>query len=73
MSMNENIVGVHQSPIAVYEFHRFQNSDVDAIDIHLATKEKSFFKHLNLKPDNSTQPVHYMDLMCHGRKDGRQR
>lgn len=68
--VDKPIVGVHQSPISIRNFYKSQNIDIDRFDFDLAKKEESFFKHINIKFDISSQPIHYMDILCHTKKNG---
>jgi hypothetical protein len=69
--IDKPIVGLHQSPISIRNFYKSQNVDIDQTDFDLAKKEEKFFKHINLKSDIATQPLHYMDILCHTKKNGR--
>ncbi|TSB04945.1 hypothetical protein [Sphingorhabdus contaminans] len=69
--VDKPIVGLHQSPISIRNFYERQNVNIDQLDFDLAKKEEEFFRHINLKTDIATQPLHYLDILCYTKKNGR--
>jgi hypothetical protein len=64
------VLGVHQSPTSVRDFFKIQNIEIGSEHHTLAKKEEDFFRYISLNNEISTEPVHYLDIVCYGEKNG---